>query len=100
MEAKRILDMTNPITDSQEAEVVKAYILTGFMTSLWHFYLFFGFILSVSMAIFQVPLTVAVTMWFRKHLGLGMGLLQSSQGIGPLVARALGDGQAGLLAFY
>ncbi|MEE2949270.1 MAG: MFS transporter [Chloroflexota bacterium] len=61
-------------------------VLTGFMGELWQFYLFFGVILSASMGIFQVPLTAAVTLWFRKHLGTGMGLLQSSQGIGPLVA--------------
>ena len=61
-------------------------VLTGFMRELWQFYLFFGVILSAAMGIFQVPLTAAVTIWFRKHLGTGMGLLQSSQGIGPLVA--------------
>ncbi len=61
-------------------------VLTGFMREIWHFYLFFGIILSMSMAIFQVPLTVAVTQWFRRHLGVGMGILQSSQGLGPLVA--------------
>ena len=60
--------------------------LTGMMTSLWQFYLFFGVILSASMGIFQVPLTASVTMWFKKHLGTGMGLLQSSQGVGPLIA--------------
>ena len=61
-------------------------VLTGFMRELWQFYLFFGVILSAAMGIFQVPLTAAVTLWFRKHLGIGMGLLQSAQGIGPLVA--------------
>ena len=61
-------------------------ILTGLMTEIWHLFLFFGIILSASMGIFQVPLTVAVTSWFRKHLGVGMGLLQSSQGFGPVVA--------------
>ena len=61
-------------------------ILTGFMTEVWHLFLFFGIILSASMGIFQVPLTVAVTSWFRRHLGVGMGLLQSSQGFGPVVA--------------
>ena len=38
------------------------------------------------MGIFQVPLTASVTMWFKRHLGTGMGLLQSAQGVGPLVA--------------
>ena len=61
-------------------------VLTGMMRELWQFYLFFGVILSISMGIFQVPLTAAVTLWFRKHLGVGMGLLQGSQGIGPLIA--------------
>ena len=61
-------------------------VLTGFMQNLWQFYLFFGVILSAAMGIFQVPLTAAVTIWFRKHLGVGMGLLQSSQGVGPLIA--------------
>ena len=60
--------------------------MIGYMGShLWQFYLFFGVIVSLSMAIFQVPLTVSVTLWFRKRLGVGMGILQSSQGLGPLV---------------
>ena len=65
---------------------VAGMVLTGLMTQLWQFYLFFGVVVSLSMAIFQVPLTVAVTLWFRRHLGIGMGLLQSSQGLGPLIA--------------
>ena len=65
---------------------IAGMILTGFMTEIWQLYLFFGILLSASMGIFQVPLTVAVTSWFRRHLGLGMGLLQSSQGFGPVIA--------------
>ncbi len=61
-------------------------VLTGLMQNLWQFYLFFGIILSASMGIFQVPLTASVTLWFRRHLGTGMGILQSAQGVGPLVA--------------
>lgn len=83
-------------------------VLTGFMQNLWQFYLFFGVILSAAMGIFQVPLTAAVTLWFRKHLGIGMGLLQSSQGVGPLVAvpimlliiQAFGGGIDGLRAAF
>lgn len=65
---------------------IAGMVLTGFMQNLWQFYLFFGIVLSASMGIFQVPLTASVTMWFRRHLGTGMGILQSAQGIGPLVA--------------
>ena len=61
-------------------------VLTSTVTHLWQFYLYFGLILSASMGIFQVPLTAAVTLWFKKSLGWGMGLLQSSQGLGPVIA--------------
>jgi MFS family permease len=78
------------------------------MTSLWQFYLFFGIILSASMGIFQVPLTASVTMWFKRRLGTGMGLLQSAQGVGPLVAVPImllvialfGGGLSGLRAAF
>ena len=60
--------------------------LTGTMNHLWQFYLYFGVIVSLAMAIFQVPLTVSVTLWFRRKLGVGMGILQSSQGLGPVIA--------------
>ena len=53
---------------------IAGMMLTGIMSNLWQFYLFFGVILSASMGIFQVPLTASVTMWFRRHLGTGMGL--------------------------
>ena len=64
-------------------------VLTGFVTQLWHFYLTFGLILSAAMAVFQVPLVAAVTLWFKRHLGTGMGILQSSQGIGPVILAPL-----------
>ena len=72
-------------------------ILTGFMTEIWQLYVFFGVMLSASMGIFQVPLTVAVTSWFRRHLGLGMGILQSSQGFGPVIAPPI---MLGLVALF
>ena len=76
---------------------IAGMILTGFMTEIWQLYLFFGILLSASMGIFQVPLTVAVTSWFRRHLGLGMGLLQSSQGFGPVIAPPI---MLGLVWFF
>ena len=87
---------------------IAGMVLTAFMTNLWQFYLFFGVILSASMGIFQVPLTASVTMWFKRRLGTGMGILQSAQGIGPLVAVpimllvivAFGGGLTGLRAAF
>ena len=62
-----------------------AMVLTGRMNHPWELYLWYGILLSAALAIFQVPLMAAVSMWFQRHLGVGMGILQSSQGMGPLV---------------
>ena len=85
-----------------------AMVLTSRVTNIWQFYLLYGVLLSVSLAIFQVPLTAAVTMWFHRHLGVGMGILQASQGFGPLVfvplvlfiIHVFGGGEAGLRAAF
>ena len=61
-------------------------VLTAFMQSLWQFYLYFGIILAVGMAAFQVTLVSGVTLWFRKQLGLAMGILQGLQGLGTGLA--------------
>src|SRR6266545_1629660 len=56
-------------------------VLIGLVTAPWQFILYFGILMSAALAIFQVPLITAVTMWFQKHLGVAMGLLQSAQGL-------------------
>ena len=65
---------------------IAGMLLTGSMTSLWHFYLYFGILLATSMTIFQVPLVTGVALWFRTHMGLAMGILQAVQGLGTVVA--------------
>jgi MFS family permease len=59
--------------------------LIGLVTVPWQFILFFGIFMSAALAIFQVPLVSAVTLWFHKHLGVAMGMLQSAQGVANLV---------------
>ena len=61
-------------------------VMTGIMTQLWEFYLYFGVILAGGMASFQVTLVSGVTLWFRKNLGLVMGILQGLQGLGTGLA--------------
>ena len=83
-------------------------VLTSTVNHLWQFYLYFGILVSASMGIFQVPLTAGVTLWFHRRLGVGMGLLQASQGLGPIVAVPLillivglfGGGESGLRAAF
>ena len=57
-------------------------LLTGIMSSLWQFYVFFGLILGISSTIFTVLPVSGVTLWFRRHLGAAMGVVWSFQGIG------------------
>ena len=61
-------------------------VMTGTMTEIWHYYLYFGVVLAGGMAAFQVTLVSGVTLWFRKGLGLAMGLLQALQGLGTGLA--------------
>ena len=61
-------------------------VMTGIMTHLWEFYLYFGVILAAGMASFQVTLVSGVTLWFRRNLGLVMGILQGLQGLGTGLA--------------
>ena len=64
-------------------------ILTAFITELWHFWITYGLVLGVAQAIFLVPLIPAVMIWFRRHLGLAMGLVMASWGLGPALATPL-----------
>ncbi len=64
---------------------IAGMLLTGTMTHLWQFYLYYGLVLAIAMAIFQVPLVAAVTLWFKKHLCIAMGTLQALQGLGTVV---------------
>ena len=70
---------------------IAGMLLTGTMTQVWQFYLFFGVLLGAAMSVFQVPLVSGVTVWFRAHLGEAMGGLQALQSLGtvaliPLIA--------------
>ena len=60
--------------------------LTGIMSTIWELYLYFGVLLGVAQAIFLVPLIPAAMHWFRRHLGLGMGIIMASWGLGPALA--------------
>jgi MFS family permease len=60
--------------------------LTGSMTRLWQFYLYFGILLAVPLTIYQVPLVAGVAVWFRTHIGVAMGILQAVQGLGTVIA--------------
>ena len=60
-------------------------MVTGAATEVWHIWISYGLGLGVAQAAFNVPILTAATYWFRTKLGLGIGLLQASHGLGPAV---------------
>ncbi len=57
-------------------------ILLGQTTEVWHFFLFFGVMLALTQSLAMVPLMAAVSGWFRRRLGLAIGILWAAGGIG------------------
>jgi len=66
--------------------------LLGQVTEIWQFFLFFGMLLSLTQSLAMVPLMAAVSGWFRRHLGLGIGILWAAGGIGTgIMAPLMGE---------
>lgn len=61
-------------------------VLTGMVSQPWHLYLSFGGLMGVAQAIFLVPLIPSAMAWFRRHLGVGMGVIMAAWGVGPALA--------------
>ena len=66
----------------------------GFVTHLWQFFLFYSVFMSATASITMVPLMASISGWFRRRLGVGIGILWAVGGIGtailaPLIAQLL-----------
>ena len=63
---------------------------TSQTTQIWELYASYGIVFGVSQALLLVPVVPAVAAWFRRHLGLGTGIMMVSWSLGPaLVVQAL-----------
>ena len=60
-------------------------ISLGFVTEIWHFFLFYSFLMSMTAAITMVPMMASISGWFRLRLGLGIGILWAAGGIGSAI---------------
>ena len=49
-------------------------LLLGRVSEVWQFFLFFGVLLSLTQSLGMVPLMASVSGWFRRRLGLGIGI--------------------------
>ena len=57
-------------------------ILIGFITHVWQFFLVYSVLLALTSSITIVPLMAAINPWFRRRLGLGIGLMWAAGGLG------------------
>ncbi len=65
-------------------------ILTGTITQLWQFYLYFGVISGgIGTATFMALLPVTITHWFHRKQGIALGLMWSSLSWGPAILAPL-----------
>ncbi len=54
----------------------------GFVSEVWHFFLFYSVFMSATASITMVPLMASISGWFRRRLGVGIGILWAVGGIG------------------
>jgi len=65
------------------------YILMSQITSLWHFYVFYGVVIGIGMAGLWIPLISPIVRWFDKGRSLMTGIVISGLTIGQLIAPIL-----------
>ena len=63
--------------------------LAGATTQLWHLYVAYGLLLGAALSIFLVVMVTAAMAWFKRGLGLAIGILMCLNGVGPAVAAPL-----------
>ena len=57
--------------------------LSASATEVWHLWISYGVFLGITQSSLNIALITTATYWFRNKLGVGIGLLQFAQGIGP-----------------
>ena len=60
-------------------------LLLSRVGEVWQFFLFFGVLLSLTQSLGMVPLMASISGWFRRRLGLGIGILWAAGGIGTAI---------------
>ena len=71
--------------------------LIGYLTQVWQFFLVYSVMLALTSSIAIVPLMAAVNPWFKRRLGLGIGIMWAAGGVG---AAALAPVYSQLLENY
>jgi MFS family permease len=56
---------------------------TSQVEQIWELYAAYGLVFGIAQALLLVPVIPAVAAWFRRHLGLGTGIMMISWSLGP-----------------
>ena len=64
-------------------------LLTASLKELYQFYLFYGVLVGGVHMVFSALLTATVTRWFYRRMGLAVGLVFASTGMGPVLMAPL-----------
>ena len=57
--------------------------IAAMASQVWHIWLAYGVFLGSTQSCLNIALITSATYWFREKLGVGVGLLQCAQGVGP-----------------
>jgi len=57
--------------------------MSAMASEVWQIYISYGIFLGITQSCLNVTLITTATYWFKEKLGLGIGLLQFAQGVGP-----------------
>ena len=57
--------------------------IAAMANQVWHIWIAYGIFLGSTQSCLNVALITTATYWFREKLGVGVGLLQCAQGVGP-----------------
>ncbi len=67
------------------ASLTLGVALTGTTSSLWQLYLYYGLIFGGLGFLIIIIIPVAITRWFNKWVGVALGLMWASMGIGGML---------------
>ena len=64
---------------------VSGLILLSTITQIWQLFIYYSIVLGIAQAMFQVNIPTTVAAWFKKKLGIAVGIQQSAGGMGASV---------------
>ena len=64
---------------------VAGMLLMSSITHVWQLYIYYSFLLGVAQALFSVNIPTTVAAWFKKRLGVAVGIQQSLGGMGSAI---------------